>query len=153
MFRFNRALNISLKTIRFNSTNSQLKSEYEFITAEIRGKAGLITLNRPKALNALCDGLLQDLIHAARAFDNNNEIGAIVITGSTKAFAAGADIKEMSGRNYADCYIKNMFQDWTGIASITKPVSQFRLLLKIIFLFVVSLDHCSSFGICIRWWM
>ena len=54
------------------------------------GKAGLITLNRPKALNALCDGLLNDLIHAATVFDNDDNVGAIVITGSEKAFAAGA---------------------------------------------------------------
>jgi len=56
----------------------------------VSGKAGLITLNRPKALNALCDGLLNDLIHAATVFDNDDNVGAIVITGSEKAFAAGA---------------------------------------------------------------
>ncbi len=73
----------------FSSAESQLKAEYEFIKAEIEGRVGLITLNRPKALNALCDGLLADLIHAARSFDKNPNIGSIVLTGSTKAFAAG----------------------------------------------------------------
>jgi enoyl-CoA hydratase/carnithine racemase len=81
----------------------------------------LITLHRPKALNALCDGLLDDLIHAARAFDNDANIGAIVITGSPKAFAAGADIKEMSKRTYVETYTKNMFRNWTDITTIVKP--------------------------------
>jgi len=103
------------------SSNSDLKPSYEYIKAEIRGKAGLITLHRPKALNALCDGLLQDLIHAARAFDNNDAVGAIVITGSEKAFAAGADIKEMSSKTFVECYTKNMFRNWTDITTITKP--------------------------------
>jgi enoyl-CoA hydratase/carnithine racemase len=98
-----------------------LKPQYEYIKAEVSGKAGLITLNRPKALNALCDGLLKDLIHAARAFDRDDNIGAIVITGSEKAFAAGADIKEMSKRNYIECYTQNLFESWTDITKITKP--------------------------------
>ena len=94
---------------------------YEFIKAETRGSAGLITLNRPKALNALCDGLLDDLIHAARAFDADPAVGAIVITGSEKAFAAGADIKEMSKREYVECYTKNQFKNWTDVTQINKP--------------------------------
>lgn len=89
----------------------------------MHGKAGLITLHRPKALNALCDGLLDDIIHAAQCFDHDDNIGAIVLTGSEKAFAAGADIKEMSSRNYVECYINNLFQKWTGVTTITKPVS------------------------------
>ena len=90
-------------------------------------KIGLITLIRPKALNALCDGLIKDVLHAANAFDNNDEIGAIVLTGSEKAFAAGADIKEMSKRTYVDCYMKNLFKNWNDVAAITKPVSIFVL--------------------------
>lgn len=101
--------------------SQSLKSEYEYIKTEVRGKAGVITLNRPKALNALCDGLLADVIHAARAFDKNKDIGAIVITGSEKAFAAGADIKEMSKRTFVDCYVGNLFQNWTDITKIVKP--------------------------------
>lgn len=105
--------------VRFMS--SELKPNYEYIKAEVRGNAGLITLNRPKALNALCDGLLDDLIHAARAFDNDDKIGAIVITGSEKAFAAGADIKEMSERTFVECYTKNLFKSWMDITKINKP--------------------------------
>jgi enoyl-CoA hydratase/carnithine racemase len=92
-----------------------------FRGCQVQGNAGLITLNRPKALNALCDGLLEDLIHAARVFDADPAIGAIVITGSTKAFAAGADIKEMSKKTYVETYTKNMFRNWTDITTIVKP--------------------------------
>ena len=111
-------------TGRSLSTASEgLKAEYEFIKAERKDGAGLITLDRPKALNALCDGLLDDLIHAARAFDKDDQVGAIVITGSKKAFAAGADIKEMSSRNYIECYTNNLFESWADVTRITKPVS------------------------------
>ena len=72
-------------------------------------------------MNALCDGLLADLIHAAIAFDNNDTVGAIVITGSTKAFAAGADIKEMANKTFVESYTKNMFKNWTDITKVTKP--------------------------------
>ena len=105
---------------RFNHTTS-LKPSYEYIKAEVKGNAGLITLNRPKALNALCDGLLEDVIHAARVFNNDDNIGAIVITGSEKAFAAGADIKEMSKRTYVQCYNNNQFENWTDITKLSKP--------------------------------
>lgn len=81
----------------------------------------MITLNRPKALNALCDGLLEDLIHAAKAFDKDDGVGAIVLTGSPKAFAAGADIKEMKSRNYVDSYLSNQFKNWADITAINKP--------------------------------
>ena len=101
--------------------SSALKSDYEYILAEKSGNAGLITLNRPKALNALCDGLLDDVIHASRAFDKDDSVGAIVITGSEKAFAAGADIKEMSSRDYMECYVNNQFESWGDVAKINKP--------------------------------
>lgn len=100
---------------------SDLKPAYEFIIAEVSGKVGVIKLNRPKALNALCEGLLKDITHAAQAFDADDAIGAIVITGSEKAFAAGADIKEMATKSYVECYTKNMFKNWTAITAITKP--------------------------------
>jgi enoyl-CoA hydratase len=101
---------------------STLKPSYEFITAEVRGKTGLITLNRPKALNALCTPLLADISHASKAFDDDDNVGAIVITGSEKAFAAGADIKEMSQKTFPQTYVQNMFEDWTAVARIRKPV-------------------------------
>lgn len=62
-----------------------------------------------------------DLIHALKAFDNDDNVGAIVITGSTKAFAAGADIKEMSKRTYVECYTQNLFSNWSEIVKISKP--------------------------------
>jgi enoyl-CoA hydratase/carnithine racemase len=65
---------------------------------------GVITLNRPKALNALCDALFEDLIHAATAFNTDDKIGSIIITGKGKAFAAGADIEEMSQREFEFAY-------------------------------------------------
>ena len=106
---------------RNHHESMKLKASYEYIKAEVKGNAGLITLNRPKALNALCDGLLDDVIHAARVFDKDDNIGAIVITGSEKAFAAGADIKEMSKRTYVQCYNNNQFENWTDITKLSKP--------------------------------
>ncbi len=108
---------------RFSSSYI-LKSQYDNILVEVRGKTGLITLNRPKALNALSSPLLEDITHAARCFDADQNIGAIVITGSEKAFAAGADIKEMSTKTFPETYVYNMFEDWTNVAKIRKPVSQ-----------------------------
>ena len=70
--------------------------QYEYIktdTAGTEGRVGVVTLNRPKALNALCAGLMDELIKALNEFDNDPSVGAIVVTGSEKAFAAGADIK------------------------------------------------------------
>ena len=85
-------------SIRLLSSTAELKDSYDHILVERRfpedtgvvgGGVGVISLNRPKALNALCDALFDDLIHAVRAFDNDDDIGCIVITGSGKAFAAG----------------------------------------------------------------
>lgn len=86
--------------------SSGLKDSYENILVEIRNdnKVGLITLNRPKALNALSDGLFDDLIHATKALDANKDIGCMVLTGSDKAFAAGADISEMQDLTFAESY-------------------------------------------------
>jgi len=103
------------------SFSTALRPQYDLILTEVRGKVGIITLNRPKALNALCDALLADITHAARAFDADDNIGAIVLTGSEKAFAAGADIKEMSARSYVDCYSRNLFANWNDITKISKP--------------------------------
>lgn len=96
--------------------------EYKNILTEVRGKVGLITLNRPKALNALCNDLLAEVIDAGRDFDRNPHVGAIVITGSEKAFAAGADIKEMQPLTYVDCYSQNLFSNWVEIQRLSKPV-------------------------------
>lgn len=77
---------------------------YENILVETRGRVGLVTLNRPKALNALNDALMDELGAALKAFDADDDIGAIVVTGSEKAFAAGADIGMMATYSYMDVY-------------------------------------------------
>ncbi|WP_394780464.1 enoyl-CoA hydratase [Undibacterium sp.] len=97
--------------------------EYQNILVETREKVGLITLNRPKALNALNDQLMDELGFALKAFDKDEAIACIVITGSEKAFAAGADIGAMAGYTYMDAY-KNDYitRNWEQIRQIRKPV-------------------------------
>ncbi|WP_433704022.1 enoyl-CoA hydratase [Paraburkholderia sacchari] len=96
---------------------------YENILVETRGKVGLITLNRPKALNALNDALMDELGAALKAFDADEEIGAIVITGSEKAFAAGADIGMMASYSFMDVYKGDYItRNWEAIRGIRKPV-------------------------------
>jgi len=100
---------------------------YEFILTEVRGdgerKTGLITLNRPKQLNALNDGLMNELGAAMKAFDADDGIGCIVITGSEKAFAAGADIAAMASWTYMDVYKTDYItRNWETIRAIRKPV-------------------------------
>ena len=94
---------------------------YTNIIATTSGRCGLITLNRPKALNALNSALIAELNHAAAAFDANEAVGAIVITGSERAFAAGADIKEMATVTFPANYTKNMFANWAALTQIAKP--------------------------------
>jgi enoyl-CoA hydratase len=87
------------------------------------GRVGVITLNRPKALNALCDQLMTELGQALRGFDADAAIGAIVLTGSEKAFAAGADIKEMKDRAYPAVYFDDFIgKRWEDVLTIQKPV-------------------------------
>jgi len=96
---------------------------YSNILVETRGKVGLITLNRPQALNALCDALIRELGQALDGFEADPAIGAVVITGSEKAFAAGADIKEMSGKSYVDVYLSDFITDgWERISTCRKPI-------------------------------
>ena len=96
---------------------------YEHIITEIRGPVGLIKFNRPKALNALCESLIKELDHALNGYEDNNAIGAIVITGSKEAFAAGADIKEMYDKTYMDVYLSNFITEgWERVSTCRKPV-------------------------------
>ena len=96
---------------------------YENITVETRGKVGLIALNRPQALNALCTALLKEMNEALDGFEANDAIGAIVITGSEKAFAAGADIKEMQALTWPETYTEDFItRDWERITRCRKPV-------------------------------
>ena len=97
-------------------------TEYDNIILERRGRVGLITLNRPEALNALNLGMMQDVVAAATALDHDPEIGAIVITGSARAFAAGADIKEMASKSFVDMYIADWFAGWDRLAAVRTPV-------------------------------
>ncbi|AZG13314.1 MULTISPECIES: enoyl-CoA hydratase [Cupriavidus] len=96
---------------------------YENILVETRGRVGLVTLNRPKALNALNDALMDELGAALTAFDQDDGIGCIVITGSERAFAAGADIGMMARYSYMDVYKGDYItRNWETIRRIRKPV-------------------------------
>jgi len=97
--------------------------QFENILVESRGRVGLITLNRPKALNALNDALMSELGQALLSFDRDDDIGAIVITGSERAFAAGADIGAMANWSYMDVYkTEYITRNWETIRTIRKPV-------------------------------
>ncbi|MEL0110746.1 MAG: enoyl-CoA hydratase [Rickettsiales bacterium] len=96
---------------------------YEHILVETRGPVGLITLNRPKAMNALCADLAREIAEAVDAYEADDAIGALVITGSEKAFCAGADIKEMASKNYMDVYKEDFITvNWERLAQCRKPV-------------------------------
>ncbi|WP_336991305.1 enoyl-CoA hydratase [Leucobacter sp. VD1] len=97
-------------------------TEYTTIKTETQGRVATITLHRPEALNALNSTLVRELIEAALAFDADPGIGAIVITGSEKAFAAGADIKEMADQGYADMFLGGPFPGWGGFERMRTPV-------------------------------
>ncbi len=95
---------------------------YETILTETRGRVGLITLNRPQALNALNSQLIDELNLALDDYERNPEIGCIVLTGSEKAFAAGADIKEMSVLEYPQVYLDDFFAQADRIGQRRKPM-------------------------------
>ena len=95
---------------------------YETILVETRGKVGLVTLNRPKALNALNSAVMEEVVAALQAFEADEGIGAIVLSGSEKAFAAGADIKEMQEKSYIDMYMADFFAGWDAMTRIRKPI-------------------------------
>ena len=95
---------------------------YEFITVEQKGRVGIITLNRPKQLNALSPGLMAELGKALAALDADAGIGAILLTGSEKAFAAGADITAMKDFSYMHAYMTDYITGWEHFRAIRKPV-------------------------------
>ncbi|XP_076054780.1 enoyl-CoA hydratase, short chain 1 [Oratosquilla oratoria] len=125
----------SLPVTCFQSQNGSLAAlssrlmssapEYEYILVDKRGEnsnVGIITLNRPKALNALFEPLLKELIEALEVFEADQDIGAIVLTGSEKAFAAGADIKAMANKDYSTTISTNFLANWNKVANIRKPI-------------------------------
>jgi enoyl-CoA hydratase len=94
----------------------------ETITVETRGRVGVIRLNRPQALNALNATLRNELLAAVEAFDADAGIGCIVIAGSDKAFAAGADIREMADRSYVDIFNADYAADYERLTRVRKPI-------------------------------
>ncbi|HET8928213.1 MAG TPA: enoyl-CoA hydratase [Microbacterium sp.] len=97
-------------------------TDYETILVDTRGRVGWITLNRPEALNALNSQVMRDVVAAAEAFDADSGIGAIVVTGSERAFAAGADIKEMESKTGLDMVMGDHFGAWSRFAAVRTPV-------------------------------
>ena len=95
--------------------------DYETILVEREERVGIITLNRPQALNALNLQVMSEVTGVATEFDNDPGIGAIIITGSAKAFAAGADIKEMSRLTFADAFGDDLFGAWSKLAAVRTP--------------------------------
>ncbi|MGB6539285.1 MAG: enoyl-CoA hydratase [Xanthobacteraceae bacterium] len=94
---------------------------YETIIVETRGHVGLIRLNRPQALNALNSALIRELSQAVDAFETNGDIRCMLITGSEKAFAAGADIKEMVDKTFNEAFLGNFMASWHCVAQARKP--------------------------------
>ncbi|MCP2635812.1 enoyl-CoA hydratase [Microbacterium sp. HD4P20] len=97
-------------------------TDFETILVDTRGRVGWITLNRPEALNALNTQVMHEVVVAASAFDADEAIGAIVVTGSERAFAAGADIKEMEDKSGLDMVLSDHFGGWARFAAVRTPV-------------------------------
>ncbi|MFJ7084967.1 enoyl-CoA hydratase [Streptomyces griseus] len=104
------------------SETASTPGPYGTILVERRGRTALLTLNRPKALNALSLEVMRETVEAAEALDRDPEVGCIVVTGSgTKAFAAGADIKEMQPQSYTDMYLSDWFTAWDRLGQLRTP--------------------------------
>ena len=95
---------------------------YETILVETQDKVGVVTLNRPKALNALNTTVMREIAEALKGFDRDPNIGCMVVTGSEKAFAAGADIKEMQSKTYMQAFKEDFIAKWYRVANARKPV-------------------------------
>ena len=94
---------------------------YDTIKVETRGRVGLITLNRPKAMNALSIQMMREVVQALAGFGGDAKIGAVVVTGSEKAFAAGADVKDMHEMGFSEAYQSDLWADWQALGSFRKP--------------------------------
>lgn len=95
---------------------------YEYILTEVHNRAGLVIINRPQALNALNSTLMREMVEALSAFDADPAVGAMVITGSKRAFAAGADIEEMSHASAIDMLTTDLIGSWDAIVTMRKPI-------------------------------
>lgn len=98
------------------------QNDFATIQTKTRGRVGLITLDRPKALNALNQELMLEVIAAAQEFDRDDSIGCIVLTGSEKAFAAGADIKEMATKTATEMFMADWFSEWDQLTQVRTPL-------------------------------
>ncbi|KXN90140.1 Enoyl-CoA hydratase, mitochondrial [Leucoagaricus sp. SymC.cos] len=108
---------------QYRKMSSSANTNYEYIvTSRPETNVLLIQLNRPKALNALCSPLFKELNQALKDADRDDSVGAMVLTGSEKAFAAGADIKEMKDKQFADVYKNRFLEDWADMTKIGKPI-------------------------------
>src|SRR5215510_11434530 len=103
-------------------SESEKPMSYETIIVETRGRVGIIKLNRPQALNALNSALNAEIARAIAVFDADEGIGCMLLTGSEKAFAAGADIKEMAGQSAVDMFMGDFAGTWDATANARKPV-------------------------------
>jgi enoyl-CoA hydratase len=95
---------------------------YETILVETRGRVGIITLNRPKALNALNSQIVREFVSALESWANDPEIGCVLVTGGEKAFAAGADIKEMESLSFPGTYVDDFITQWDRVSQFRKPM-------------------------------
>jgi len=109
-------------SVLFRQYCTSNSSGYQYILTEKKGRVGFVTLNRPKALNALSDGLINEINNAVKLYQDDKDIGSIVITGSEKAFAAGADIKEMEKVTLPEAYNRDMLAQWHDLTKIRKPI-------------------------------
>jgi len=120
-----RTLLCNAKILPFSGSCNYSTAAYQHILTEKVGEkknVGVVTLNRPKALNALCDALISELAEAVHTFDKDESIGALIITGSEKAFAAGADIKEMMNQTYSSNIKTGLLERWNDISKCKKPI-------------------------------
>ena len=101
---------------------SVTEKQFENILVEQKDRVAVITLNRPKALNALSSAMEKEVVEAVEALDGEPDVGCIVITGSEKAFAAGADIKEMKDKTYPGIYLERFFHDWKRLTAARTPI-------------------------------
>ncbi|MEP9350419.1 enoyl-CoA hydratase [Xanthobacter sp. KR7-225] len=105
-----------------NASPQRQAAAFKSIRAEVRGRVGWITLDRPEALNALNAAMVEEIARALAGFGGDPDIGCMVVAGSERAFAAGADIKEAADRTYPETFLEDFLASWDAIARVRKPV-------------------------------